>query len=69
MHIKNTSDITFTLVASAFETYRITSHTDVGASFVEAHIPGDTPERTLSADDRKEVMEKARRCAVTIYVE
>jgi hypothetical protein len=63
------ADITLTLVTDAFDTYRVTSHSALGASFISVHVPGDTPERALSATDAKLIQNKAERHGLAVRIE
>lgn len=67
--MKTQSDITFTLLMDSYDTYRVTTQSALGASFVAGNIPGDTPERTVSATDAKRVTDKAERCGLAVRIE
>jgi hypothetical protein len=65
--MRNPIDITLKL--GDFESYRLTTHTDAGASFVAAHLPGHKEAQTLPADQAKAVMDRAEACALVVVVE
>lgn len=67
--MRDSSDITFTLLVDQYDSYRVTPNTKIGAEFVANHIPGDQPERTVSATDQKRVTEKAHKCGLAVRVE
>lgn len=64
------SDITLTLLGDDFDAYRITVQTDLGASFVAAHLPDiDITRQTLLAAQVRPIQAKAKDCQIAVRVE
>lgn len=67
--MKNSSDITLTLMGDDFDAYRITTQTQRGESFVEVYLPGNTPDMTLLAEEVRAMTDKARKCGLAVHIE
>lgn len=62
-------DITFTLVGDDWTTYRVTSQTPMGQSFLEVYVPGQPDEKTLPANEARTVTDKAEKCGLAVRIE
>lgn len=67
--MKNSSDITLTLLGDDFDSYRVTAQTKAGESFVAAHLPRHTADSTLAAKDARSLTQKAERCSLAVCIE
>lgn len=65
--MKNSSDITLTLMGDDFDSYRVTAQTKAGESFVAAHRPGNTPDMT--SEEMRAMRDKGRKCGLAVLVQ
>jgi len=65
--VKNSSDITLTLMGDDFDSYRVTAQTKRGESFVAAHLPGNTPDMT--SEQMRAMRDRAHKCGLAVLVE
>lgn len=60
-------DITLTHVAA--DGFRLTTQSELGASFVAAHLPDYSPDRVLPATEARALADKAQQKALAVRIE